>query len=211
MQDSIIPDQKPNHDVFEINNIDLIKTVKILGIQHANGKNAGGQNAESLIFDFFNQKIRFSQDDFHDIKDKPLTNAVKNVFYQYLLKCPDSICESSNKLVTLREFPDSGPLFSRFTANTNKIIETTFSGQLDNLKNQCFKLNGIIMSNASYDLSVRFKALSKVPIILNYNDKDDMMPASAVFLFHDNDANNFLDLKSLGTLLTYLTGQLIQQ
>lgn len=164
----------------------------------------------SFVFDFFNRKIKSSKDEFHALDEKPLTDAVKNVFYQYLSQHSDSIFQTSNTLVTLREFSDSGPLFSRFTANINKIIETTFSDQVDNLLNQCRKLSGTIIDNASYDLSMRFKALSRIPIILNFNDKDDMMPANAVFLFHDN-AHNYLDLKGLGTLLTYLTGQLIQQ
>ena len=66
------------------------------------------------------------------------------------------------------------------------------------------------MENASYDLSVRFKALSRIPIIMNFNDKDDMMPASAVFLFHDN-ADKYLNLECLSIVCTYLTGQLIQE
>jgi len=66
------------------------------------------------------------------------------------------------------------------------------------------------MKNVSYDLSVRFKALSRIPIILNFNDKDDMMPANAGFLFQDN-ADKYLDLECLSIICTYLTGQLIQQ
>ena len=190
---------------IDIDKIDFSKVEQVLDIQQDIG-----QNKESLLFDFFNQQIKFSKEGFYDLNGEPLTDAVKNVLYQYLLKCPDSPCESSNKLVTLREFSGSGPLFSRFTANINKIIETTFSGQVENLLNRCYTIGGRIVDNASYDLSMRFKALSKIPIILHFNDKDDMMPANAVFLFDDN-ANNFLDIKSLGTLLTYLTGQLIQQ
>ncbi|MCD4743767.1 MAG: DUF3786 domain-containing protein [Desulfobacteraceae bacterium] len=164
----------------------------------------------SFVFDFFNRKIKSSKDEFHALDEEPLTDAIKNVFHQYLSQCPDSIGQTSNKLVTLREFSDSGPLFSRFTANINKIIETTFSGQVDNLLNRCHRLGGTVIDNASYDLSIKFKALSKIPIILNFNDTDEMMPANAVFLFQDS-ANNYLDIKGLGTLLTYLTGQLIQQ
>jgi Domain of unknown function (DUF3786) len=194
--------EKHNSDtnMFDMKNIDFGKVSRILGLQHT---------GESFIFDFFNQTIQYSHNEFSDTTGKPLTDTVQNVFYQYLLTCPDSICKNSDKLVTLREFPDSGPLFSRFTANTNKIIETTFSGKLDDLKDQCCSLNGAIMENASYDLSVKFTALSKIPIILNFNDKDEMMPANAVFLF-DGNANSYLDLKSLGALLTYLTGYLIQ-
>ena len=201
MNYSKIFDQKLNHDFASVQKIDFFKNAEILGIRQKNG---------SLIFDFFNRQISFSQDGIYDIDGHPLTDAVKDVLCQYLLMCPDPICESSNKLVTLREFSDSGPLFSTFTANTGKIIGTTFSGNLDDLISRCLTLGGIIMENASYDLSVRFKALSRIPIILNFNDKDDMMPVSAVFLFHDN-ADKYLDLECLSIICTYLTGQLIQE
>jgi len=201
MNYSKIFDQKFNHDFATVQKIDFLKNAEILGIRQKNG---------SLIFYFFNRQISFSQDGIYDIEGQPLTDAVKDVLCRYLLMCPDPICESSNKLVTLRELSDSGPLFSTFTANTGKIIGTTFSGNLEDLISRCLALGGIIIKNASYDLSVRFKALSRIPIILNFNDKDDMMPASAVFLFHDN-ADKYLDLECLSIICTYLTGQLIQQ
>jgi len=163
----------------------------------------------NINFDFFNQKILFLENQFYDAEDKPITDSIQNVFLEYLSKDPDEKTYDSNRLVTLREFPDSGPLFSRFTANTSKIIETTFSGKLESLKIQCAALGGIVMENHSYDLCIRFKALNKIPIILNFNDQDDVLPANALFLFYDN-AISFLDLKSLGTLITYLTGRLIQ-
>lgn len=201
MNYSKIFDQKLNHDFSRVQRIDFFKNAEILGIRQNNG---------SLIFDFFNRQISFSRDGIYDIEDQPLTDAVKDVLCQYLLMCPDPICESSNRLVTLREFSDSGPLFSSFTANTGKIIATTFSGSLENLINRCLTLGGRIMKNVSYDLTVRFLALSRIPITLNFNDKDDIMPANAVFLFQD-DADKYLDLECLSIICTYLTGQLIQQ
>jgi len=201
MENSKIIDQKFNHDFSRVKKIDFFKNAEILGIRKKNG---------SLIFDFFNRQIIFSQDGIDDANGLPLTDAIKVVLCQYLLMCPDPMYENSDKLVTLREFSESGPLFSRFTANTGKIIETTFSGNLEKLISRCLALGGTIIKNASYDLSVRFKALSRIPIILNYNDIDDMMPASAGFLFQDN-ADKYLDLKSLSILCTYLTGQLIQE
>jgi hypothetical protein len=201
MDNTKIFNQKLNHDFSKVNNIDFFKNAEILGIRQKGG---------SLIFDFFNRQILFSKNAIDDVIGRPLTDAVKDVLCQYLLMCPESISESSNKLITLREFPDSGPLFSTFTANTGKIIGTTFSGNLEKLRNRCLALGGMIMENVSYDLSVRFKALSKIPIILNFNDKDDMMPASAGFLFHDN-ADKYLGIDSLSIICTYLTGQLIQE
>ena len=201
MNYSKIFDQKLKHDFSRVKEIDFFKSAENLGIRKNNG---------SLIFDFFDRQIVFSNEGIDDINGQPLTDAVKDILCRYLLMCPDPIFESSNRLVTLREFSDSGPLFSSFTANTGKIIGTTFSGSLENLINRCLTLDGIIMKNVSYDLSVRFKALSRIPIILNFNDQDDMMPANAGFLFQDN-ADKYLDLECLSILCTYLTGHLIQQ
>ena len=184
-----------------MNKIDFSKTAEVLGVEQKN---------DSLIFNFFNQQIVFSEDKIYNIEKQPLTDLVKDILYQYLSNCPDQICDDSSQLATLREFSESGPLYSRFTANTGKIIKTTFSGQLDNLTKQCLTLGGIIVENTSYDLSIKFQALSKIPIILNFNDYDDMMPANAIILFHDN-ADKYLDIKGLGVLCTYLTGQLIRQ
>jgi hypothetical protein len=181
--------------------IDFSKTAKVLNIRQKNG---------SLIFNFFNQQVTFSKDNILNTGDHSFTDMIKDVLYQYLSNCPDQIFDDSHNFVTLREFSNSGPLYSRFTANTYKIIETTFSGHLDNFVKQSLTLGGTIMDNVSYDVSIRFQALSKIPIILNFNDIDDMMPANAVFLFNDN-ANKYLDLKGLSVLCTYLTGQLIQQ
>jgi len=149
-----------------------------------------------------------TKDGIKDIDNEELTFAVKFLLCQYILLCPKKLPEKSSKLVTFREFKDSGPLFSRFTSNTNKIIETSFSGNLEKLKKQCLKLGGIIMESPSYDLCVRFKALHRIPIILNFNDKDDSFSAQAGFLYH-GDAQDYLDLECLSITCTYLTGQLI--
>ncbi len=181
--------------------IDYYKNAKILGLI---------KKRDSLIFDFFNRQITFSRDGIHDIEGQPVTDSVKYALCQYLLMCPDSVIETSNKLVTLRDFSNSGPLYSIFTSNTGKIIQTTFSGNQKSLENRSILLGGKIIENISYDLSFRFTALSRIPVVLNFNDQDDMMPANASFLFHNN-ADKFLDLECLTILCTYLTGQLIQQ
>jgi hypothetical protein len=112
-------------------------------------------------------------------------------------------------MVTFREFSNAGPLFSRFSENTGQIISTSFSGQADKLKLRCQRLGATLIETASYDLNAAFKALNNVPIFLNFNDADDLMPANTVFLFHD-EAESYLDLECLTIVCTYLTGLLIR-
>jgi len=205
MDDSNIEDSKAFDEKYKeylslIKDFDFLKKAGILGIQKRN---------QDFIFEFFNRKIAFARNDFIDTAGEEVVFAIKLVLCKYLFMCPDKVSDSSNRLVTFRELAKAGPLFSNVTANTNKIIETSFSGQLEKLKTRCLKLGGIMMRTKSYDLSVRFLALPRIPIILNFNDQDELMPAKAVFLYHDN-ADVYLDLESLTLTCTYLTGMLIQ-
>ncbi len=180
--------------------MDLSQKLGILGIQ---------KRDSLLVFDFFNRRLVFDGDDFFDTAGTDLTAAAKVVLCTYILMSPEKEPKSDGKLVTFREFSDAGPLFSRFTENTAKIIQTSFSNRLDALSQKCLKLGGTILASQSYDISVRFWALPKIPIILNFNDADELMPANAVFLYHDT-AIAYLDLQCLTMTCTYLTGHLIQ-
>jgi len=200
MEDSKIFDKTYKDYLAQLKDFDFLKKADILGIQ---------KRDQSYIFEFFNRKIAFDQNNFIDSEDREVTFAVKVVLCKYLLMCPEKVSESSNRLVTFREFSNAGPLFSNFTANTNKIIETSFSGRLETLKAKCLKLGGTLMEADAYDLSVRFRALHRIPIIFNFNDKDEILPAKSVFLYHDN-AENYLDLECLSITATFLTGLLIQ-
>ncbi len=164
---------------------------------------------QSFVIDFFNRKILVSKQEIIDFEGCDLTPAIRVLLLKYLLLCPDRIHETTHKLVTFREFSNAGPLFSSFTTNTAKIIETTFSDNLEKLKARCTRLGGRRVETASHDLSVRFRALHRIPIILNFNDREEMLPANASFLYHDNAAT-YLDLESLMVTCTYLTGLLIQ-
>ena len=164
----------------------------------------------SISIDFiFSIAIFFDCKDFFDISGGVLQPAIKAVFCRHLLNCPKNPPENTGRLVTFREFSGAGPLFSKFSKNTNKKIEQLFSNRLAELEEKCRQLFGIKVNKSSYDLSFRFKALPKVPVIFQFNDTDELLPASSTLLFHD-DAEHYLDKKSLATIGTYLTGLLIR-
>ena len=172
----------------------------ILGIQKKDGL---------FIFPFFNRELAYDGGDFIDLAGEEVLPAIKLVLLRYMMMCPKKASQGSGRLLTFREFPDSGPLFSRFVNNTSKIMETTFSGRLGELEKRCRKLNGRIVNTDSHDLSVRFMALPRIPIIFNFNDAEDEMPAQAGFLFQDN-AGDYLNFETLAIISTCLTGSLIQ-
>jgi hypothetical protein len=61
----------------------------------------------------------------------------------------------------------------------------------------------------SSDLFMRFQALPGVPQYLSFNDQDDDFPADSHLLFQ-RSAENYLNLKSLFVLGTFLVGSLIK-
>lgn len=193
-------DEKYKKCRLKIRDVDFSQKAAILGADLKQG---------ALSFDFFNRRIVFSTDGFSAVDGEPLTVAVMLALCRYLAMCPGKSVESTGRLITFRELSGSGPLFSSFTANTNKIIESAFAGSLESLRSRCRELGGIDAEMPSFDLSMQFSAFPRIPIILNFNDTDDLMPATANFLYHDN-ADRYLDIECLMITCTYLTGQLIQ-
>ena len=192
---------KDNMEEFltKMHQLNMDELSDVLGVQ---------KGSQGYRFHFFNHPILYDGNDFFDLSGSELTPAIKTVFCQYLIHGPIQKKENSGKLVTFREFSGAGPLFSQFVANTGKIIEQTFSSRLTVLEKKCKQLFSMPLNTSGYDLSVRFKALPKIPIILQFSDADDMFSAKSVVLFHD-DAIQYLDLKSLGKIITFLTGLLI--
>jgi hypothetical protein len=200
MTDDLMPDdQKINEYLTAIREQNNDRLMDTLGLQ---------KTEKGFKFDFFHRPILFDYQDFIDLSGEELSRSIKTVLCKYVLSCPQPPIKNSVKLVSFREFSKDRPLFYRFTENTSKTIEQTFSNRVGTLEQKCSQIYGMPVGNTSYDLSVRFKALPRVPITLQFNDVDDMLPAKATFLFHE-DAVNYLDLKSLGSIMTYLTGILI--
>jgi hypothetical protein len=201
MKDTRVFVEKYESCLSKIRFRDVGSTMKCLG---------GTKHGQTCVFDFFNRQIAFNGDDFLDVSGCEVVPAFKFVLCNYILKSPLQKNTTSKRMVTFREFSNAGPLFSRFSENTGKIISTSFSGHVDQLKQRCRHLGATLLENPSYDLSAKFRALDKVPIFLNYNDADDLMPANTIFLFYDN-AESYLDLDALTIVCTYLTGLLIQE
>ncbi len=159
---------------------------------------------------FFNTTFALTEDGKlpDQITKEPMS--IKEIIADYLTRHHDTPepLQSNITYISFREFTDASPLFARFVANTSKTIESHFSGHLESLEKKCLQLGGIGQPEDNWDLRFKFLALPKIPIILNYNDRDDLLPGSASFLFPDT-AINYLDIKHLMGIATYLTGRLI--
>ena len=183
----------------EISQIDFLAKADVLGVETGNG---------ALRIPLYDKVYRFDPDGIASVDGDELTPAVRVMICKYILTCPLELPQMSNALVTYREFKDAGPLISYFTTNTNKTLETTFCGNLALLKRRGEELGGKVLKTDTYDLSLEFHAFPRVPVIVNFNDRDNLFSASCSVLYRSS-AVHFLDMECLAMTGTLLTGKLI--
>ena len=182
----------------QIADIDLISRADILG---------GTVQDDVLVIPVYGEPHSVSTAGIFNASGQKATFAVSVLLCCYVLQCPEKEPEPG-EWVTYREFKDAGPLTGYFTTNTNKIIETTFSGQIDMLKSACGHMGGSVMEVPAFDVAVMFEMLPRIPVFFRFNDQDDMFPAQSSILFRQS-AEKHLDMECLAIGGTYLTGLLI--
>lgn len=183
----------------EIKKIDFLAKAEPLGLRNIDG---------ALRIPLYNTMYSFDGESIVGDDQKSLTPAVQVMICKYILTCPRELPELDERLVSYREFKDSGPLISYFTTNTNKTLESTFGGNVASLGKKGMELGAKVLESESYDLSLLFHAFPRVPVLLNFNDRDDLFSASCSVLYHASAAH-FLDMECLAMTGTLLSGKLI--
>jgi hypothetical protein len=179
-----------------IADIDLVSRAETLGATAREG---------ALILPLYGIPYRVSKEGVFDAGGQKAKFAVSVVLCRYILQCP-AVLPVPGEWVTYREFRDAAPLTGYFTANTNKIIETTFAGKLAALEDACRRIGRRFVEEPSFDLAVAFDLLPRIPVYFRFNDRDDEFPAQSSILFR-RSAEHYLDMECLaigGTLLTEL-------
>ena len=200
MDKSAVFEETYRHYLAEIETIDYLARADLLGVE---------TDGEALLIPLYNRTYSVSRSGISARGGAALNDAVRVILAKYVLTCPDQLPPLSNKLMTYREFRDAGPLVSYFATNTNKSIEQHFGGALAQLEQCCKMLGAQIEDNESYDLSARFLALPRIPVVLNFNDSDEMFPAACSILYQAS-AELFLDMECLAMTGTLLAGKLLK-
>jgi len=201
MDQSPVFEQTYTRYLSEIGSIDYLAKAEMLGVE---------KQGESLVIPLYNRKYRVSAGGITAGEGEIVPPAVRVILSRYVLHCRevvDSLEDDPYK--TFRDFRDSSPLISYFTANTNKTLESTFAGRLPEFAKASRKLGGIQQENASYDCSFLFHALPRIPVVINFNDTDDLFPASCSVLYRAS-AERFLDMECLAMTGTLLAGRLLR-
>ena len=167
-------------------------------------------SGNELIVEFYGKEYRISDKGITDPSGEKANFAICVVLCKYILVGPGEVLQDGT-WVTYREFKDAGPLIGYFNANTNKTIQSSFSGRLDLLVASSKRLGATpVEDGAAYDLSLMFKALPRIPVLLRFNDGDDEFPPHCSILFRQS-AEQYLDMESLAIVGTFLAGNLIKE
>lgn len=184
----------------ELAGINLAERVRALKLE---------MRSDSIVIPFFGRQHLISKQGVIDFDGKAPTPAVATVLLNYTLR-NTGIPPADPEKISFRDFKGAGPLVVSFANNTNHLIASTFAGRLEALEAACRSLDGEpVVDVVSADLFMKFQALPGVPQYLSFNDRDDDFPAQSHLLFQ-RSAENYLNLKSLFVLGTYLAGSLIK-
>ena len=154
---------------------------------------------DEVMVPFFGKPYRVSAKGVIDPSGRQPPLEISVVLCRYLLLYPKTN-PIADQWVSYRDFKDSGPLTKFFLNAVEQPVAHHFSGRLDELKASCDMLGGYQpFIKLSYELSMQFNPLPKVPLLLLYNDADDEFPAHCSILF-ERRAEKYLDAECLAIL-----------
>ncbi len=174
----------------QLKGLDLSRTASRLGLK---------LSGDELLIPFLGTVYRVSHAGVFSPEGQQAGFTESVVMFKYILMCPKEEPLDS-EWVAYHSFKDAQPLLDYFVRESTGPIEDCFSGRLTSLEAAGKKRGGsLVTDTAAYDLSMRFEVLSKIPLFLRFNDKDDDFPAQCTILFKSS-AERYLDMESLGIL-----------
>lgn len=193
----------PRSDVFvktyqeylrQIREIDFLEKADILGLEKIE---------DSLKIPLYDSLYWFSQKGLTADEGAEIPVALQVIICKYILTSSLTPVMSENTLQPYRDFKDAAPLISYFNTNTTLRLEKVFAGRVAELEKRCVECGGEKMESSVYDLSFRFYALPRIPVIVNFNDSDEMFSAACSVLYNSSAAN-YLDMECLSMTGTHL-------
>lgn len=162
-----------------------------------------------IFIPFFNKRYLLAKNGIVDAEGNRPEYLPFVILAQYILLCPEQSPYDA-QWVAFKDFKRISPFtnVNYFSSDTERAIETHFAGRLDDLSKAGKKLGGIHCNmDVSYDLSMQFKALPRMSLLLLFNDSDDEFPAQCTVLFQKH-AEFYLDPESLAMSGAFLARSL---
>jgi hypothetical protein len=153
-------------------------------------------SGENIMIPFFDKTYRVSAEGIADPTGRQPHLSVSVILCKYLLMCP-MIVPLGGNWMSFKDFKDAAPLIQSFFNTVTLPIADSFSGRLAGLEIAAENIGGYPPADDfPYDLSLQFDALSKVPLLLLYNDKDEEFSAQCSVLF-EKRVEKLLDMECL--------------
>ena len=186
--------EKPH--VYEQTYKDYLSRIAKLDFPFLADKLAIQLDGQHVIIPFFGKPYRISTKGITDPSNRLPHLSVSVILCKYLLMCP-MIEPLEGNWMSYKDFKDATPLIRAFYNTVTHPIAETFSGRPAELEKAGKSIGGYAPADElSYDLSMRFDALPKLPLLLLFNDKDDEFPAQCSVLFEQR-TEKFLDMECL--------------
>jgi len=153
-------------------------------------------SGDAVIMPFFGKSYRVSAREIADPAGKQPHLSISVILCKYLLMCP-MIVPLGGNWMSFKDFKDAAPLIQSFFNNVTLPIADSFSARLADLESAAKNIDGYPPADDfPYDLSLQFDALSKVSLLLLFNDKDEEFPAQCSVLF-EKRVEKLLDMECL--------------
>lgn len=184
----------------QISQIDLASVKDRLGLK---------EDAARMVVPFFNEEYRVSGEGIFDLSGTRPDYGICVIIAKYILLCPDQDYQNE-EWVSFKDFKSVSHFtnVNFFASDVERAIEREFAGRLEDLFRAGERSGGIAHAvETRYDLSMAFRALPRISLLLLFNDGDEEFPARCTVLFQKH-AENYLDPESLGMLGAALAGRL---
>ncbi len=186
----------------QVAQLDLGRIAELLGLRVEQGE---------AFIPFFRRVYRVSPRGIFNPSGLEPMHAVSVVLLKYLILSPGQVPPGGEDWVSYKDFKDAAPFVTGFVNNSERAIARNFTNRLSPLRAAAEQLGALPPDlELSYQFSARFEALSRVPLLLLFNDEDEDFPAQCSLLFQRR-AEKFLDMECLAILGWLLADFLIQE
>ena len=175
---------------------DYLSRIAAIDLKFAAEKLDLQMSGDAVIIPFFGNPYRVSTRGIADPAGKQPHLSISVILCKYLLMCP-MILPLGGSWMSFKDFKDAAPLIQAFFNTVTLPLADSFSARLADLERAANKIGGYPPADDfPYDLSLQFDALSKVPLLLLFNDKDEEFPAQCSVLF-EKRVEKLLDMECL--------------
>jgi len=182
--------------VYEQTYKDYLSRIAEIDLKFAADKLELQMDGEDVLIPFFGTPYRVSPAGIADPAGRQPHLSITVILSKYLLMCP-LIVPLGGSWMSFKDFKDAAPLTQAFLNTTTLPLAETFATGITDLAHAAKKIGGYPPAeDFSYDLSLQFDALSKVPLLLLFNDQDEEFPAQCSVLF-EKRVEKLLDMECL--------------